>query len=265
MRAADRPDATGWLGGWVLGPLLAVQFLTILPVLGRRTPRPHEFGVAEAFFPIAGLLLGAALIGADWALGTIASPTVSNALLVALLAILTGCLHLDGLIDTFDGLFARGERERRLDVMRDPRAGAFGVVAVVLVLALKLAALGSLSPALRPAALLLGSCFGRCTIVIVTALFPYARPEGSGRAFKDALRPVHVVVAAAISLGAAYVTVGWIGPAVAILLMMGILGCAAWASRRLGGLTGDTYGAGCELTEAMTWLIFGLHIGSGIG
>jgi adenosylcobinamide-GDP ribazoletransferase len=257
----DAP-AGGGLLAWLLGPLLAVQFLTVVPVLGRRTPRAREFGVAEAFFPVAGLLVGATLLAVDTLLTGIASPTVRDVLLVALLAALTGGLHLDGLIDTFDGLFAHGDRERRLEVMRDPRAGAFGVVAVVLVLALKLAVLESLSPTLRPAALLLGPCMGRWGIVAVTLIYSYAREQGSGRAFKDAVRPVHALVAGCITLAVAYLTAGWLGVGLAMLLTALVLLGAGWASRRLGGLTGDTYGATCELTEAATWLVLGLHIGS---
>lgn len=269
MLATDRADPSSappardapWTTAWALGPLLAVQFLTIVPVLGRRSPRAREFGPAEAFFPLAGLLLGAVLLGADLLLGGIASPMVRDVLLVALLAALTGGLHLDGLIDTFDGLFARGDREHRLEVMRDPRAGAFGVIAVVLLLALKLAALGSLPPTVRPYALLLGPCFGRWAIVVATAAFAYARLEGSGRAFKDGVRPAHVVIAGCITVLAASLGGGWLGAGLVILLTGLVLLVGSWASRRLGGLTGDTYGAACELTEAATWLILGLHLG----
>ena len=162
-------------------------------------------------------MLGGALLLADTALSVVVSPAVRDVLLVAMLAALTGGLHLDGLVDTFDGLFAKGDRERRLEVMRDPRAGAFGVVAVVLVLALKLAALGSLSPTIRPAALLLGPCLGRWAIVVATSTFAYARPEGAGRAFKEAVRPIHTIVAAAIVLVAAYLAGGWSGAGLVIL------------------------------------------------
>jgi adenosylcobinamide-GDP ribazoletransferase len=144
--------------------------------------------------------------------------------------------------------------------MHDPRAGSFGVVAVVLLLGLKVAALGSLSPELRPAALLLGPCFGRWSIVTVTSAFRYARPIGSGRAFKDAVRPIHTAVAGLIVFVAAALSAGWVGVVVAGLMTLVALVLGRWCSGRLGGLTGDTYGATCELVETTTWLIFGLHL-----
>ena len=254
------PSTSEQVRAWLLGPLTAVQFLTVLPITARRTTRPHELGPAEAFFPLAGLLIGAVLVGVDRVLTGIASTTIVSVLLVATAAALTGALHLDGVIDTFDGLFAPGGPERRLEIMRDPRAGAFGVIAVTLLLALKVAALGSLAGEMRTVALLAGPCLGRWTIVVVTLVFRYARPEGSGRAFKDAVRPVHTAVAGAIALTTATLTVGWVGLVLVAATTLAALLLGRWCSGRLGGLTGDTYGAGCELTETTIWLMLGLHL-----
>jgi adenosylcobinamide-GDP ribazoletransferase len=258
--AAQRLPVVERISAWLRGPLTAVQFLTILPITASRTTRPHELGPAEACFPLAGLLIGVVLVGIDRALGGIASETVTNVLLVATVAALTGALHLDGVIDTFDGVFAPGGPARRLEIMRDPRAGAFGVIAVVLLLALKLAALASLPTGMRTVALLLGPCFGRWAIVVVTSVFPYARPQGSGRAFKDAVRPVHAIVAGAVALTAAMLAGGWLGVFLAVLVTGLALGLGRWCSARLGGLSGDTYGAICEFTETTTWLMLGLHL-----
>jgi adenosylcobinamide-GDP ribazoletransferase len=245
---------------WLLGPLTAVQFLTILPLTVRRPTRPHELGPAEAFFPFAGLLIGALLVAIDRLLSGIASGLVVDVLLVAAVAAVTGALHLDGVIDTFDGVFAPGGPARRLEIMRDPRAGSFGVIAVVLLLGLKVAALGSLSTDVRTGALLLGPCVGRWTIVVVTSVFPYARPVGSGRAFKDAIRPIHVAVAGLITALTATLAVGWAGLLVAgIITVLGLI-LGRWCSGRLGGLAGDNYGAACELAETTTWLLLGLKL-----
>ncbi len=245
---------------WLLGPLTAVQFLTILPLAVRRPTRPHELGPAEAFFPFAGLLIGALLVAIDWLLSGVASGLVVDVLLVAAGATVTGALHLDGVVDTFDGVFAPGGPARRLEIMRDPRAGSFGVIAVVLLLGLKVAALGSLSPDVRTGALLLGPCLGRWTIVLVTSVFPYARPVGSGRAFKDAIRPIHAAVAALVTALVAALAVGWVGLALAGVVTLLGLALGRWCSGRLGGLAGDTYGAACELAETTTWLALGLKL-----
>lgn len=265
MSPAPTPDdgpAVSALVSWLQAPLVAVQFLTVMPPLVRRTIHPADLGRSESFFPLAGLLLGAMLAGTELLLQPWLAQPVRDVLLITLLAALTGTLHLDGVIDTFDGIFATGGRARRLEIMRDPRAGAFGVVAVVLLLALKLAALGSLPAAGRVPALLLAPCLGRWAIVLVTRSFPYARPEGMGRSFKDAVRWTHVVIAGTLAA-----TLAWgvsAGGGLALWAACSILALLAgrWITGRLDGLTGDTYGAICELTEVGVLVALGLHIGS---
>jgi adenosylcobinamide-GDP ribazoletransferase len=250
---------------WLQAPCFAAQFLTVLPALVRRPPHADDLGRSEAFFPLIGLLLGAIVAGADLLLQPVASPLVRDVMVVALLAGLTGALHLDGLIDTFDGLFAGRSPERRLEIMRDPRAGAFGVVTVVLLLALKLAALASLPADLRIAALVIAPGLGRWAIVLVTATFPYARPEGMGRAFKASIKRRHVVVAGALALGAAGAVVGAGGIVVWLAASAAALLAGRWVTSRLGGVTGDVYGAICELVEAGVLVALGLQIWSRIG
>jgi adenosylcobinamide-GDP ribazoletransferase len=249
---------------WLHAPFLAVQFLTVLPPLVRRPLRPCDLGRSESFFPLAGLLLGALLAGTELLLQAVVAQPVRDVLLVALLAALTGALHLDGIIDTFDGIFAHGGRARRLEIMRDPRAGAFGVVGVVLLLALKLAALGSLPQDSRLTAMLLAPPLGRWAIVLVTRTFPYARPEGMGRSFKDAVRWTHVAIAGTMAAVLAWVIAGPGGLMVAGSVSVLALLVARWMAGRLGGLSGDSYGAVCELTEAGVLVALGLQIG-GVG
>lgn len=242
-------------------PAFALQFLTVVPPIVRRAPSRADLGAADAFFPAVGLLLGLGLAGADRVLGGLVQPPVRDVLLVILLAAATGALHLDGFVDTFDGLFAPGGPGRRLEIMRDPRAGTFGVVAVVLLLSLKIVALGALVPELRTAGLVLAPCLGRWAIVAATWQFPYARKEGLGRGFKDGIRPLHVAVAGATALLVVAWLAGGFGVAVLAGVSLGALALGNVMSARLGGLTGDTYGALCELTEATVWLACGLRFG----
>ena len=250
----------GTVESWLYAPFLALQFLTIMPPVVRSAPRPRDLGRSEAFFPFVGLMLGAVLAVGDRLAEPYVQPLVRDAFLVILLAVLTGALHLDGIIDTFDGLFISGNRDRRLAVMRDPRAGAYGVVAIVLLLALKLAALASLPPHLRFGTLLVAPCLGRWAIVLVTSQFPYARQEGMGQAFKQSLKWTHVVVAGAIAAEVAVLVLGVSGVIVWFLASTAALIVAHYIASRLGGLTGDTYGAICELVETGVLVALGLSI-----
>jgi adenosylcobinamide-GDP ribazoletransferase len=186
-------------------------------------------------------------------------------LLVALLAVVTGALHLDGVIDAFDGLFAGKTPERRLEIMRDPRAGSYGVVAVVLVLGLKIAALASLPPAVRPLGLVLAPCLGRWGIVLATGAFAYARPVGMGRDFKESIRWRHVVLAGGIALVASAVLAGPLGVLTWTVGSLAVLLAGQWIAARLGGLSGDIYGAICETVETGVLVLLGLQVGGLLG
>ncbi len=258
VSADHSSKAGGRLADLLVGPVFALQFLTLVPPLVRREARVGELGASEAFFPLVGLALGALLAGLGMLLAPFLAQSVRDVVLVAMLAVMTGALHLDGLVDTFDGLFTGHTPGERLAAMRDPRAGAYGVVAVVSVLLLKVAALGALSGPARPLALMLAPCLGRWTIVQATWFFPYARPSGVGRAFKDGLRLAHVLLAAAMALAAAL----WLTGPLGLVLFGGAVAFTGLAGRamaaRLGGLSGDTYGALCELVETGVLLALGM-------
>lgn len=229
---------------------LALGFLSWIPT-------PHfmaddrDLGRAVALFPVVGAGFGALLWGALAASHGRLPDAVVGELLVALLAALSGGLHLDGLADTFDAVGASAKpdpaarREKMLAVMRDPRTGAHGAAALVVVLGLKAAALGALAPG---PALILGPALARWTASLLVVAFPYARPEGLGRVFKEQARPGAVALTGAALLGAAALTGALAGAALAT---GGALALAAWVNRRLGGLTGDVYGAAVELAEAL--------------
>ena len=252
-----RARTTGGVRGLPVGCLFALQFLTVIPPLVRRPPTAAELGAAEAFFPLVGLLLGLGLVGLDLLLDPQLQAGVRDVLLVAALAAATGALHLDGVADTFDGVFSGPDAEARLAVMRDPRAGAFGVTALVCLLLLKVAALGALPAEVRSAALALGPCLGRWAIVQATWMFPYARREGLGRAFKDGMRTGHVLLGGACAVAAATWLLGAAGLGLVAATAGGVWVVGRLLAARLGGLTGDTYGSLCELVEAGTWLALG--------
>lgn len=231
----------------------ALQFLTIVPPLVRRPFREAELAGALHCFALVGLGLGAVLMLLDQVLLRLFPSPLASALVLAAWIVLTGALHLDGFFDTCDGLFGGRTPEDRLRIMRDHRVGAFAVIGGVLLLLIKFQALAVLSDATT--ALLLAPVLGRTAMVLVVVAFPYARAEGLGRAMKDHARWVHVVLPIATALVVAGRLAGPLG-----LVAMGsaaLLALAAgwFASRRLGGLTGDLYGALCEIVEVLTLLV----------
>ena len=236
-------------------PLAALEFLTPIRLRRGGALDPATVGRASAFFPAVGLLLGLLLTGLDRGLAHVLPRAVESALLVATLAVLSGGLHLDGLADSADGLFGGHTPARRLEIMRDSRIGSFGALAIVLVLLLQWSALNSLVQPWRGGALLLFPALGRCAMVVLLGAFPYARPQGLGVLFRRYIWPWPVPVAATSSLIFAVVLFGASGAIIcgAALCLALLLGAAMAA--RLGGLTGDTYGAACELTQVLVLLL----------
>jgi adenosylcobinamide-GDP ribazoletransferase len=242
-----RDNARRWSldGFWA-----ALQLLTRIPV-----PRgPFRLETAIGWLPVVGFLLGGILAAADAAMRAAdVSPLVSSTALVVLLLALTGALHADGLVDTCDAVFAHASPERRLEIMRDPRAGTFGVVGLVCIVALKIAALDALPDRLRPQLLTLAPGLGRWAIVLLATVYPYGRASGLGAPLKASATPRALALASALPL----VACGLVGPpglvagAVAALAALAI---GRWLMRLLPGLTGDCYGAVCEVVETVVWL-----------
>lgn len=233
----------------VFAPLrLAFAFLTRIPLpIGSVTP--WQLGAAVAYFPLVGAVLG----GAQWlaltSLPAELEPALIGVALVALGAMLTGALHLDGLADVFDGLGGgRGDPSRMLEIMRDPRIGAHGATALVLVLLAKVYAIGSLAAHGVAAGVFLAPVCARLSAALLIRGFPYARAEGAGRSFRDHATWNHVAIAGVTVLVAIFAA-GWEFFAAAVfgLALAGAIGL--WVHWRAGGLTGDAYGAAIELCE----------------
>lgn len=231
-------------------PLLAaLRFLTILPVPGSWGTAEEDLARSVPWFPVVGLLLGAAAAVIAWALALVAPPTVAAAAIVIVLLSFSGCLHLDGLSDTADGLLSSRSRERILEIMKDSHVGAMGVVAIFCVLLLKFASLASLpAKAFWPAVLLM-PLSGRCALVLHMAILPYARPEGLGMVFYRR-RPRWAAVGATVVLAAtAFAVFGSLGLAIWAACVAVTLAFSVYVYRKIGGATGDTLGAVCEIIE----------------
>ena len=118
--------------GILVAFVAAIQFLTISPAFIRRAFSPQELGRAVGFYPLVGLILGGILAGAYYILSQRFPTPVTVSLILTLWVILTGAIHLDGFLDTYDGLFGGSTPEKRLEIMRDERIGAFALAGAVL-------------------------------------------------------------------------------------------------------------------------------------
>lgn len=235
--------------------IVALGFLTSLPVPRAGALPAKALARSLACFPIVGGLIGALLLLLDLALALVLPAGVRAALLIAATIALTRGLHLDGLMDSCDGLFGGFTPERRLAIMRDSRVGAFGVLGAATDLLLRHACLIELAGVWRIAAIVGVPALGRWALVYATVAFPYGRSEGLGLAFKEAAGAREVALASifAVGIGAA---VWWPWGAVGIL--------PAWAAtwlgarailRRIPGLTGDSYGALNEVVELLALVL----------
>lgn len=234
--------------------MLAIQFLTILPVPSPRRCEPEDLGRAAAWFPLVGLLLGALLWLSDLALTPLFPRHLTDALLIALLAGLTGGLHLDGLADVCDGLAARGGRDRFLAVMKDSHVGALGVVGLVLALLVKYAALLALPIYLKRPALLLVPALARyAQLALLTGCRP-AREDGLGNCVLLGLGPAQLLLATAATLPLAWLTLKVTGLAAWLLVTIWALAVRWYFTRRLGGVTGDIAGFASETGEIVALL-----------
>lgn len=248
--------------------LAAIAFLTVLPLPGRWRLEPGHLARSTGWFPLVGLALGLVLAGSDWLLGQIFPLPARNALLVVLALALTGALHLDGLMDTCDGVFAAATPERRLEIMRDSHVGSFGVAGAGLVLLGKYAALASLEETPRWAALVAMAVLGRWAMSLAVAAFPAGRSEGLGRLVKDAAKPVDLVFAAAVAGVVCWLTLGLAGLMLWVSTNLLVLLAGRALTARLSGLTGDSYGALDELAELAALALAPLCVrafGAGLG
>jgi adenosylcobinamide-GDP ribazoletransferase len=235
---------------------IALAFLTRLPVRVDAGDE-RDVGRSVAFFPLVGGLLGAALALLAWLVGDRVPDSVLAVLAAALLAALTGGLHLDGVADTFDALGAPGaDRARLLEILRDSRIGAHGATALLLVVLLQVTALHAVLATGRAGAVLL-ACLAAARFVaaLVIVLFPYARTHGLGVAFRAHARPGDVVIAGVIAsifvlaAGRAALLATLVSTAVVLLFVRRV-------AARLGGVTGDVCGAAIELAQVVFLVAF---------
>jgi adenosylcobinamide-GDP ribazoletransferase len=225
----------------------AFGFLT---VVGGATPRDDR---APAWFGVVGALVGLAVGGAWWVAGEMWPALLAAVIAVAVDAVLTGFLHLDGLADSADGLLPPVARARRLAIMAAPDVGAFGAAALVVVLVTRVAALAALTPNVLLVAGLWAA--SRAGMGVTMGLVPYARDDGMASGFAGRSAAPSGVTAV-VALAVVAVTLGgWAGPATALAAAGGFAAVVTLAVRRVGGYTGDVLGAAGVVAETVGLLV----------
>ncbi|WP_422403154.1 adenosylcobinamide-GDP ribazoletransferase [Pseudomonas sp. GZD-209] len=228
---------------------IALQFLSSLPVSLPGMPTPAQMGRSVLFYPAVGLLFGLLLWLAGHLLQGVAAP-LQAALLLALWVLLSGALHLDGLADSADAwLGGFGDRERTLQIMKDPRSGPIAVVTLVLVLLLKFCALWVLVEDGAGGLLVVAPIVGRAAMLGLFLTTPYVRPGGLGTALAEHLPRRAAGWILLSSAGAVGVVGGWAVMAALLAALLVFAWLRQLMCRRLGGTTGDTAGALLELLE----------------
>lgn len=231
------------------GLVTAFRTLTILPVPGRDS---DKLSSSLPYFPLVGLFLGMITMGAVKGAALLFSWSAGTAVLcVVLPALLTRGLHLDGLADTFDALGARS-RERRLEIMKDPHIGSFGVIALLLVLLLKFVAFQRIIE--RQEELLIPVAFvaSRTAMVVLAVWLPYARATaGTAELFVKGATWIHLVVALVLGALASLASSSLLGPLFVAGAAAGALMLGFWMKKAFGGVTGDLLGMSSEMIETM--------------
>ena len=236
--------------------LRAISFLTILPVGKSLSFNEKELARSMAFFSLVGLVIGLLLALGYHLLSFLLPKAIVLWLTIGFLVFLTRGLHLDGFADTIDGLASGGSREKILEVMRDSRIGAFGVISLILLIGSKYLALDQISNPTLHYSLILMAVMGRNAMVLVCYRSPYARSEGGlAKPFTENLGYREMVLSLVSAFGIALLLMGLKG----ILVFLGIclfsLGYRFFFIKKLGGVTGDILGAANELAELLCLIL----------
>ena len=240
----------------------AIRFLTRLPAGRNSAFDAKDVARSTRWFPLVGGLLGGIYVATLWLLSRIFPPLVTAVLIVTIDAVLTGAMHFDGLADTADGFGGGRTRADVLRIMRDHAIGSYGAIALVLVIALKVATIATLADSRHAfSGILLAPVLGRWSAVILSSTESYARPPeddgpnsvGSPTRF---VGRTELIIATVTAVTFAAAVGRWFGAAALLLVAVASI-CWGWrCRRRIGGVTGDTLGAGIEISECLVLLLF---------
>lgn len=234
--------------------ILMLQFMTRLPIPIKVEFNNADLGKGNVWFPLIGAIVGLWMAGVYW----LSSQLMVDGFLPATLTLvayiwITGGLHLDGLADTFDGLWSNRPRERVLEIMKDSRLGTFGALGLLLLVLLNIGSLEQLTG--QWVWVIVAPVLGRYACVFGNTISTYARPEGMGRHFVEDCGWSEFGWASVFTWPVVYVALGLTG-LMALLIVLGFTYLfTRWVQSKLGGITGDIMGAVIELNQLLVWLL----------
>jgi len=236
--------------------LQALSFLTILPAGQNSVSDERNLARSMAFFSLVGLLIGLLLVLGYFLFSFLLPKSLVLWLTLGLLAILTRSLHLDGFADTIDGLASGGPKEKILEVMRDSRIGAFGVIGLIFLVGAKYLSLDQMLDQSIPRALILMTVMGRNSMVLVCYRSPYARSgEGLAKPFAENLTSREIILSSIIAFGIGLLLIGVKGIGVFLGTGLFSLGYRFFFIKKLKGVTGDILGGANELAEVISLIL----------
>jgi len=242
--------------------ITGLQFLTRIHIAKQTEWSSESFGRSVKFFPLIGGIVGILLMILSQVMTQYLPsihihlpPHVTTTLLIAANIILTGGLTCDGFMDTMDGIFSGRSKDRMLEIMKDSRVGANGVMAFVLLIILKWSLLMDLSSVVLPNALLIMPLLGRFAMLMGITAFPYARPDGMGKAFAQYAGRYTLYIGLFLTI-VMLIPLGQQALLSLVAVSVGTILFARFVTHLLGGLTGDIYGAISELAEIMVLFVF---------
>ena len=229
--------------------VFALQFLTRIHIANPEWDY-EKCGRGSAFFPVVGLVVGGLLVALKMVGALVFSPLIVAALILVAEVFITGGLHVDGFMDSMDGLYSGRDRERKLEIMKDSRVGSFGALGLACLILLKYVFYLELLKTNQVGWLLAVPVFGRWCMVYAIRFFPYLRKQGLGNPYSDHTGSREFIIATAVLVGTLVLTL----KEGSLTFLIPILLIHIWLRRvrdTLGGLTGDIYGAAEELSEVM--------------
>jgi adenosylcobinamide-GDP ribazoletransferase len=237
-------DRTGFFG--------AVQFLTRVPV---RRATAADTAAIVVWFPVVGALVGAFAGGVVAGLSHLVPSAVAAAVGVLLALVVTGAFHEDGLADTADAVAGGATRERRFEILKDPRHGSYGVAALCGSIVVRVVAVATLGPAAAFAGLVAAHTLGRGAAVATMGAAPVARPDGLGADYVRAVGSGRAAAAGLVAVAIAALATGWWAGPLALAAAVAAVVVTALAMRAFGGVTGDVLGAIEQVAEILVLVV----------
>ncbi len=238
--------------------MAAIQFLTIFSSGKRGEVTSDYLSRSLFYFPFVGLLIGGCLVGVNFLFSKHLNHSVVNLSIILLLVILTGALHLDGFADTVDGFYAGKDKQEILKIMGDSHIGTMGVIALIILILLKFALLEGIPEGIKYKALLLMPLSSRWAMVVSGSLSKGAKTEGLGKFFCKPVKLREWLGATLFTLIVAFLILKTQLPLFILSIFLFTLILTRYITRKIGGMTGDTFGAINESTEVFSLLIFSL-------